>query len=587
MTMHPSACLKQKPHTRWIFWLGLALMSLALTGPALAAQQGSRLVDVQWLQKHLNDPKLVIIDASPTQDYLKGHIKGAISCSFDKDHYMSYGINISYGGNDLINSPTNPLPWQDGSTTYLQKVMRSLGISNDSKVVVYDNGGHFRAARFYWTLTRNGAQDAYILDGGLAKWKSSGQPVVTEIPKVKAGDFTAKPVSKPNIATTDYILSKQFKKGTVIVYGVTPVWYYGPYQAYSKMGHIPGSVMVSWPTYFNKDKTWKSKDELMRLFASVGATPDKEIICYCGGNPAASCMYFTLKHVLGYPKVLYYYKGSTMGWLDDPRDLPLHTYWNQHLLRDPHFVAWWGGERIQYLVRDSQVLTVDVRSPEAYKASHIAYSVNLPVADLVAKQGVDATKWAKTLGDSGAADFKELVIVDDKSSPNACLLFWLAEYLGRPKVSLLNGGLQAWKDTKLKMTAKPTIIAPAKTKYDVAIQPAKIQLKPQADKRLADAAQKPDFLGYPRVYIVSSEQAQKLPFDAAGAKVVHIPASKNFHQYGILDFASSLIKLYEDAGVFKQAEVVCYSDKPAEAAATYYALRTLGYPKVMVYYPNK
>lgn len=589
MDIATSACRFAKPPHRKIILIILALLCLGLAAPALAAPQPAtgRLVSSQWLQQHLNDPNLVIIDASRTKSYLAGHIKGAVSCSFDKDHYLSYGIDTSYGGNDLINSETDPLPWQDGPTPYIQKVMRSLGINNNSKVVIYDDGGHFRAPRFYWTLTYNGLKDAYILDGGMAKWKALGLPVTTEMPKVKQGDFVAKPGDGSQIATTDYILSKQFKPGAAIVYAVTPVWYYGPFQAYSKMGHIPGSVMVSYPDYFNRDKTWKSPAELERLFASVGATPDKEIICYCGGNPAASCLYFTLKDVLGYPKVRYYYKGSTMGWLDDPRDLPLHTYGNQHLLRDPYLVRWWGGTRIQYLVRDPQVLTVDVRSPEAFKASHIPYAVNIPVKELVARQGVDPAMWAKLLGDKGAADFKEMVIVDDKSTPNACLMFWLAEYLGRPKVSLLNGGLKAWQEHNLKLTDKPTIIAPAKVKYDVAVQPVRIKAAPQAGKRLADAGQKPDFLGYPRVYVVSSEKGTKLPFDPAGAKVVHIPASKNFHQYGILDFASNLIKLYEGAGVFKQAEVVCYSNKPEEAAATYYALRTLGYPKVMVYYPDK
>ena len=573
----------------WLVLVGLALVSLVLAGPAAAVAKApaNYLVDAAWLQKHMSDPNLVIIDASPTKDYLAGHIKGAVSCSFSKDEYMSHGIDTSYGGNDLINDAKHTIPWLDAPPAELQKVMRSLGINQNSKVVVYDNGGHFRAPRFLWTLAFNGCQDAVILDGGMAKWKALGLPTVTDIPKVKKGDFVAKPGNQATIATTDYILSKQFKPDTTIVYAVTPVWYYGPFMAYTKMGHIPGSVMVSYPEYFNKDKTWKSKDELKRLFASVGATPDKEIICYCGGNPAAACLYFTLKNVLGFPKVRYYYLGSTIGWLDDPRDLPLHTYWHQHLVRDPFFLKWWGGERIQYLVGDSQVLTVDVRSPEAYKASHIPYAVNIPVDELIAGQGVDPAKWAQVLGSTGCADFKELVIVDDKSSPKASLMFWLAEYLGHAKVSLLNGGLKAWNENKLKMTDKATIIAPAKTKYDVAIQPVKYQAKPQADKILTDSKQKPDFLGYPRIYLVASEKNAKLPFDPAGAQVVHIPASKNFHEYGILDFASNLIKLYEKAGVIKQAEVVCYSDKPAEAAAAYYALRTLGYPKVMVYFPGK
>lgn len=109
----------KRPRARLGLTLVIMVCGLLLAGTAWAAPPATdqgRLVSAKWLQQHQNEANLVLIDASPTQDYLKGHIKGAVSCSFDKDHYMSYGINTSYGGNDLINSPTDPLPWQDGPT---------------------------------------------------------------------------------------------------------------------------------------------------------------------------------------------------------------------------------------------------------------------------------------------------------------------------------------------------------------------------------------------------------------------------------------------------------------------------------------
>lgn len=580
MTKHPDASSLHRPRPRLclpaLFCLALIL---ALAAPALATTP-SRLVTAKWLSEHLNDPNLVIIDASPTKEYLKRHIKGAVSASFSEKDQMSYGIDTSYGGNDLINDTQNPLPWWDGPTDYLQKVFRDLGISQDSKVVVLDEGAHFHATRFYWTLTHNGMQNAFILDGGMAKWEALGLPTTSDKPSVKAGNFTCQPGDPSILADTDYVLSRQYKPGTVIVYAVTPVWYYGPYQAYSKMGHIPGSVMVSYPNYFQADKTWKSVDELKRLFASVGATPDQEIIAYCGGNPAASSLYFTLHHVLGYPKVKYYY-GSTVKWVEDVRDLPLHTYWNQHLLRDGHYATWWAGTRIQFLVPDSQVLALDLRPRGEYQAGHLPYAVSLPLAELYQKHGQDPAAWSQELGAKGCANWKELLLIGEPRS--ASLMFWLLEYLGQPKVSILNGGMNALQQVKAKTTTQDTVIAPSQTKYDVAIAPAKFQAQARKDLRLSDPAQKPDFLGYDRIWIVSSEQAQNPPQAGAGAKVVHIPWSKNFLEGGWLNFASELIKLYEDAGVFKQAEVVCYSSDISEAAATYYALRTLGYPKVMVY----
>ncbi len=557
---------------------------LVCSAAAFGAEPG-RLVTAKWLAEKIDDPNLVIIDVSPTKEYLKGHIKNAVSGSFSAQDNMSYGIDTSYGGNDLINDPDTTIPWEDGPDAYVQNVMQTLGVNNESTVVVCDEGAHFHATRFYWTLTSNGQQNAYILDGGMAKWTEEKLPVVQEAPKVKKGNFAIRKVSPSPVVSTDYVISKQFNPDTRIVYAVTSNWFYGGLLAYDKPGHIPGSLMVSYPDYFQKDKRWKSVDDLKKMFLAQGVTPDKECIVYCGGNPAASSLYFTMHHVLGYPNVKYY-TGSTVAWLKDRRDLPLHTFQNQQLLRNPLWVRWWAGKRIQYLVSDPGVLVVDVRPSNSYKAGHIPYAVNIPVVETMAKAGTKADEWAKVLGANGAGLDKEIVICSDATDPSAALMFWLLEYFGYPRVSILDGGMAAWKNTNLETTAAETVIAPPKTKYDVAISPVTCTLAVQENIRLADPGQKVDFFGYPRLWITASADDKPLPFNEPGVQAKHLAWKDNFSQDGTIAFASQLIDRYEKASVVKYAEIACYSEEPSEAACTYFTLRALGYPNVRVYLPK-
>ena len=95
--------------------------------------------------------------------------------------------------------------------------------------------------------------------------------------------------------------AKLFKPDTVIANAVGSDWHYGSYLAYSRTGHIPSSVNAPYPDYFQKDKTWKPESELRRLFESLGMLREKEIIAYCGGNPAASLALFHAPLCTGLP----------------------------------------------------------------------------------------------------------------------------------------------------------------------------------------------------------------------------------------------------------------------------------------------
>lgn len=547
-----------------------------------------RLVDTKWLAEHLNDHDLVIIDASPTQEYMSMHIKNAVSASFSPEDYLSYGINTSYGGGvDLFTDPDSPIPFQDGPPEYIGEVARSLGVNQNSTVVVYDNGANFLATRFFWTLNYHGHEKISILNGGLEKWAMEELPLTQEVPKVEVGDFIPCIRDRSIVVSTEYVVRNLNNPDVVLVDANLSSWYYGSFLAYSKRGHIPNAVNVPYPTYFNDDKTWKPVRELNDMFLSLGITPEKEIIVYCGGNPAGSCLFFTLQHVLGFVNVKFYLD-SLLGWLADPRVLPLYTYANEHMLRDPEWVRWFAGERIQYLVRDSKVRTIDVRPRDKYKAGHIPYSVNIPIEELAYESRLDLTAWENLLGSNGINEDTEVVVYDDETGLCSSLFFWLMEYFGHKKVSVLIGGLASWIEKGFNVSTQDTIIAGPRHKFDVAICPTSYQIKPQKRKGLSD--QQGEYVEssrFPRVWLLSRSKARGASNEITGSDKIYIPWQYNLDDRGRIKSAGELASMYESAGIKKTSEIICFSESLIESTFSYFILRLLGYPMIRVYLLKK
>ena len=541
----------------------------------------NRLVETEWLNAHLGDPGLVIIDGRPTAEYLEGHIPGAVSASFSEEDASSRGYNVSYGGGiDLFLDGENPLPFQDGPPEQTQAAVRSLGIDQDSIIIVYDQGSHFHAGRFFWTFAQQDFETIYILDGGITKWTADGYSTTQEIPPVSEGDFVAAEPDPTCVAVTDDVFASLSDPDVVVVSSLTSSWHYGSYTAYTIPGHIPGTVHVPLGYFFNSDRTWKSKEDIQRMLDVVGITPDKSIITYCGGGPLSACMYFTFKHVLGYPEVRNY-TGSYLGWISDPRNLPVNTYGNDHWLRDTAWCHWWVGERMQTLMPVSPALAVDVRPPADYESGHIPWSVNIPLDDSDLAVATTASAWADTLGSHGVSNDIEVVVVDETVSPRTTLMFWLLEYLGHEKVSMASEGLTGWIAAEYPTTTEDTLIAEAITPIDVAIQPTTYTAAPRAELWL-EAPDAPSDHPFSRVWVISAEE---VPADIPVDDYRHVPWTENLTDEGRLATAGALASLYEDAGVSYFSEIICYSDELAEATMTYFVLRLLGYPRVAVYMP--
>lgn len=545
-----------------------------------------RLVETKWLVQHIDDPDLVIVDASPTQEYLAAHINNAVSISFGSEVYMSYGVDTSYGGGvDLFTDPALPIPFKDGPPEYVGEIIASLGISNESTVIVYDNGADFRAARAFWTLSYHGLEKVYVLNGGLEKWEMEGLPLTQEIPDIKRGDFAPTVADKSIVVDTDYVLSNLVTPKVLLVDSNLSSWYHGDFLAYSRRGHIPNAINVPYPTYFGDNKAWKPKPELRQMFQTLGISPEKEIIVYCGGNPAGSSLYFTLRYVLGYPNVRFYL-GSLIEWLSDPRDLPVHTYAKPHILRDAEWVRWFAGERIQYLVRDPKVRAVDVRSKQEYKAGHLPYAVNIPVEQLIYGPKMTPKDWEALLGSTGIGMEHEVVIYDDGQSMFSSMFFWLMKYFGHHKVSVLDGGLSSWEETEFDLSRGDTIVAEPKHKFDIAISPTSYRISLNKDLCLKDPLAPSGSIDLPRVWLICSPTDNiNLELDADSTQV-HVAWDQYVYEDGTVKNAGEILAIYESVGLSRLCEVVCFSKSLHEATLSYLILQLMGYPHVRVFAPQ-
>ena len=545
-----------------------------------------RLLETKWLAQHMGDPGLVVIDASPSQEYLTAHIKNAVSASFDSEVYLSRGVNTSYGGGiDLFTDPDSPLPFKDGPPEYVGEIIRSLGINKDSAAVIYDNGASFHATRVFWTLSFHGLEKVYILDGGLEKWEMEGLPLTQQFPDVKKGNFVPSIPDQSIVVDTDYVLKNLGNPDVVLVDSNLSSWYYGDFLAYSRRGHLPNAINVPYPEYFGDDKAWKPENELREMFQILGVSPDKEIIAYCGGNPAASSLYFTLRYVLGYPKVRFYLE-ALIGWLSDPRDLPVHTYANEHILRDAEWVRWFAGERIQYLVSDSKVRTVDVRSREKYKAGHIPHALNIPVEEMVYGSGIGLRDWETVLGSKGIAVDDEIVIYDDGQNIFSSIFFWLMKYFGHKKVSILNGGLSAWSEKEFNVTRGDTIIAEPKHKFDIAIGPSSYTISLKSQMRLLNPAEGDASRNVPRIWLISSSTGSIHLDLSHDSTQVHVPYEFYLEKNGRIKSAGEIFAIQDSAGLSKFSDIVCYSESLKEATFSYLILQLMGYPRTRVFAPQ-
>ena len=263
------------------------------------------LVDTQWAEDHLKDPKVRIaeVDYDSRANYELGHIPGAVLFDWKND------IN-------------DPLTRNVLTKESCQNLLQNAGINNDTTLLLYGDFNNWFAAFAFWVLKYYGYKDVRLINGGRKKWLQEDRALTKEVPSYPKGNFAAnepdsqirifldgvkRAVSAPGLKMVDVRSPKEFS-GEILA----PPEY--PTEHAQRGGHIPGAVNIPWAQAVNDgDGTFKNTEELKQLYESKGITPDKEIIAYCRIGERSSHTWFVLKYLLGYPNVKNY-DGSWTEW---------------------------------------------------------------------------------------------------------------------------------------------------------------------------------------------------------------------------------------------------------------------------------
>lgn len=269
------------------------------------------LVTAEWLSQHIDDPDLVVLDCTvvtiPHDD------GGLHNVSGRPDYETGHIPNAGFADlKDELSDPSSPIEFALPTPEQFCSTMGALGVSDDSRVVLYDTNYTGWAARIWWMLRWVGFDRAGILDGGLSAWTSEGYELSLEPVSRPMKQLTPRP--RPEvIASRDEVLAGIDDKHVILIDTLPEEMYRGEFTLYARPGHIPGALNINGLKLFDKIGRFRSEEELAAMH---NLDRDARIITYCGGGIVASTDAFILTR-LGFDNVAVY-TASLQEWAADP-----------------------------------------------------------------------------------------------------------------------------------------------------------------------------------------------------------------------------------------------------------------------------
>ena len=288
----------------------------------MAFKHPNYLVETDWLAEHLNDPDIRVMDCTA---FNRPDGSGGVRAESGRESWAEEHIPGS-GHADLVNDLSD----KDASFRYMMppveqfaRAMSGYGVGAGTRVVLYDSTTGSWATRIWWMLRAVGFDDAYILNGGLHKWKLEVRSVSTGPSAYPPAIFHAKPRAGL-FAGKDEVLAGLEQGPTCILNALSEEQHLGSGGAnYGRAGRIADSVNVPAGSLMDSvTHAYLPAERLAERFSEVGAESADRVITYCGGGIAASNDAFILT-LLGYENVAVY-DASMSEWAADA-SLPMQT----------------------------------------------------------------------------------------------------------------------------------------------------------------------------------------------------------------------------------------------------------------------
>ncbi len=269
------------------------LWGVALVGGAAHANAPvpeGPLVSTEWLAANLNraDVRIVEVSVNPGL-YERSHVPGAVNFSWHND--LNDKVRRDIVGKEQF-----------------EKLLSQAGVKEGNTVVLYGDTNNWFAAWGAWVFDIYGVQNVKLLDGGRKKWEAENRPLNNRAPEYAATTYR---VGKVNTALrarlTDALASAEGRSDARLVDIRSADEYQGKVFAPAgvpelaiRAGHIPGAVNVPWGQAVREDGSFKSAEELKKLYAGVGFDGSKPVITYCRIGERSSHTWFALSKILGY-----------------------------------------------------------------------------------------------------------------------------------------------------------------------------------------------------------------------------------------------------------------------------------------------
>ncbi|MBI1662665.1 MAG: sulfurtransferase [Nitrosopumilus sp.] len=223
---------------------------------------GKITTDVDSLRSEIRDKSVRVIDVRREDDYKKDHISTA------------------------VNLPLANL-LSDDSPDRVLKLVNSMGIDDETRVVVYDDTFGALASRVAWTLEYLGHSDVSLLETTYSNWKSLGLENDSQTPEIQNKEHSMK--LQPDIlATSDYLETAKQRDDVILIDNRERLNFLEQ--------HIPGAISLPYRTLASSDKILRPKEDMKRLLDNRGVAGDSEIITYCGSVGTLSGLaYYALK----------------------------------------------------------------------------------------------------------------------------------------------------------------------------------------------------------------------------------------------------------------------------------------------------